>query len=433
MAIRKFTAVLFPVLTVILILAISAAVIAYGRGYRPRFGGEKPGLSSTGLLSVTSDPTAAQVLIDGTLRTATTDSFNIDPGWYAVRIAKDGYISWEKKLRVQGEVVTRADAFLFPTSPSLSPITTNGVEHPVLSPDGTKIAYTIPLPEEGINNGSAKNAGLWVYDLADRPLGLNRDHRQIAVTSPTFDFSKAGIRWSPDSAQILVQLDNIARLYQTARSSEFLNVSNTYPDLLAEWETEKRDREIQKLSSFKQAIINIASGSAKIVAFSPDESKLLYEATASATIPRIIDPPLIGTNSTEEERDIKPGRFYVYDSREDKNYLLLDKSELQTLKPSVTPTPTPRGRKPTPTVSPPPILSEPQPIHWFPTNRHLVLTLEGKIDILEYDRTNWITVYSGPFIDGFMAPWPNGSRIIIMTNLNPGAFKLPNLYTVNLR
>lgn len=432
MAIRKFTAILFPLLSLCLILVVSTAVIAYGRGYRPNFGGKTPSLSSTGLLSVSSDPTAAQVFIDGDLRSATTDSFNIDPGWYTIKIAKDGYISWEKKLRVQGEVVTRADAFLFPTSPSLSPITTNGVQHPVLSPDGTKIAYTIPIPEEGQQNGSAKNAGLWIYDLADRPLGLNRDHRQIAVTSPTFDFSKAALRWSPDSTQLLVQIGDVSRLYQTSRNSEFLNVSTTFPELLAEWETEKRERELQKLSSFKQPIIDIASSSAKIVAFSPDESKLLYEATASATIPLVIDPPLIGTNSTGEERNIKPGRFYVYDSREDKNYFLLDRSELPAFK-VLTPTPTPRGRRPSPTVSPPPILSEPQPIHWFPTNRHLVLTLEGKIDILEYDRTNWITVYSGPFIDGFMAPWPNGSRIIIMTNFNQGVFKLPNLYTVNLR
>jgi len=72
-------------------------------------------------------------------------------------------------------------------------------------------------------------------------------------------------------------------------------------------------------------------------------------------------------------------------------------------------------------------------IHWFPTNRHLVLTLPGKIDIMEYDRTNWVTVYAGPFVDGFIVPWPNGSRIIVMTNLNPGVSLLPNLYTVNLR
>jgi hypothetical protein len=73
------------------------------------------------------------------------------------------------------------------------------------------------------------------------------------------------------------------------------------------------------------------------------------------------------------------------------------------------------------------------PVHWFPTSRHLLLTLNGKIDVMEYDRTNWITIYSGPFVDDFVAPWSNGSRIIILTNLNGDATTLPNLYTVNLR
>ena len=147
----------------------------------------------------------------------------------------------------------------------------------------------------------------------------------------------------------------------------------------------------------------MATSSAKIISFSPDESKILYEATASATIPKVIVPPLIGTNSTTEDRNIKPGKLYVYDSREDKNYFLLDKKEL------------------------------PGAIHWFPTSKHLLLTLKSKIDILEYDRTNWVTIYSGPFTDNFVAPWSNGSRIIILTNLNGDALSLPNLYTVNLR
>src|SRR3990172_5310980 len=65
--------------------------------------------------------------------------------------------------------------------------------------------------------------------------------------------------------------------------------------------------------------------------------------------------------------------------------------------------------------------------------RNLVLTFDCKIDIMEYDRTNWVTVYQGPFAEGFIAPWPNGSRIIILTNLNPRVSAPPNLYTVNLR
>ena len=159
MTLPKIRSILIFIITVCIILGVSAAVIAYGRGYRVNV--NKNSLTPTGLISATSDPVGAQVLVDNQLKTATNNSFAIEPGWYTVRIIKEAFIPWEKKIRVQGEVVTRADAFLFPTNPSLSPLTRTGMEQPTLSPDGSKIAYTIPLsiPQDG----QVINAGLWVY------------------------------------------------------------------------------------------------------------------------------------------------------------------------------------------------------------------------------------------------------------------------------
>jgi len=416
-----------PFVTILIILAASVAVIAYGRGYRPDFGQNI--IKATGLLSVTSDPIGAQVYVDGKLKTATNNAFNIDPDWYTVRIVKEGYIAWEKKVRVQGEIVTRADAFLFPLNPSLSPVTSTGIENPVLSPDGTKIAYATPVSSP-VSNPSEKPGGLWVYELVERPLGRNRDPRQIGVSEAGFDFSTATIVWSPDSTQIMADNGREVRLYQSDRAAQYRDVSTTYQAFLNAWRTERQTKELQKLAAFKQPIVDLATASARIISFSPDESKILYEATAAATIPPVIDPPLIGTNSTEETRKIELGNIYMYDSHEDKNYFVLKQGEL----PDTMPTPSPRratGQRQTPRISDG-IVPSPR-IYWFPTSRHLVLPLEGKIDIMEYDRTNWITVYSGPFVDSFIAPWPTGSRIIIVTNLNPDASTLPNLYTVNLR
>jgi hypothetical protein len=355
---------------------------------------KKSSLKPTGLISATSDPVGAQVLVDDTLKTATNNSFNIDPGYYTIRITKESYIPWEKKVRVQGEVVSQIDAFLFPTNPSLSPLTTLGIVNPTLSPDGAKVAYAIPSP--------VARAGLWYYELSEGPLGRNRDPIQIDQNS-TFDFKKSTIAWSPDTTQLLVENTSASRLYTLGKPNTFADVTITRKTLLADWDAAKIDTEKQKLAAFKPAIVNMATSSAKIISFSPDETKILYEATASATISQVIVPPLIGTNSTTEDRNIKPGKLYVYDSREDKNYFLLDKKEISGA------------------------------VHWFPTSKHLLLTLKGKIDIMEYDRTNWVTIYSGPFVDDFVAPWSNGSRIIILTNLNGDALTLPNLYTVNLR
>ncbi|MCX6794147.1 MAG: PEGA domain-containing protein, partial [Candidatus Gottesmanbacteria bacterium] len=363
----KFRSIFISIVTLCAIVSAAAVVIAYGRGYRLDF--QKSSLKPTGLISATSDPVGAQVQVDGTLKTATNNSFGIDPGFYTVRITKESYIPWEKKIRVQGEVVSAISAFLFPTNPSLSPLTTLGIANPLLSADGTKVAYVIPT------TAVAKKTGLWYYELSEGPLGRNRDPIQLDSTNG-FDFTTSTITWSPDATQLLVENTTASRLYTLGKPNTPTDVTFTRKTLLSDWDAAKIDTEKQKLAAFKPTIVNMATSSAKIISFSPDETKILYEATASATIPQVINPPLIGTNSTTEDRAIKPGKLYVYDSKEDKNYFLLDKKELPATKTLAT-----------------------APLHWFPTSKHLLLTLQGKIDVMEYDRTNWITIYSGPFVD----------------------------------
>lgn len=408
--VAKIRSFLIPFVTICGILGVSLVIIAYGRGYRLNI--NKGDLRSTGLISATSDPIGAQVYVEGELRSATNNSFNINPGWYQVTISKEGYISWQKQLRIQGEIVSRADAYLFPANPSLSPLTTLGVKKPLLSPDGTNIAYLIP--SDHLENGLAKKAGLWVYGLSETALGRNRDPIQLAAVTEAFDIEKATLQWSPDSTQILAETSAVARLYQVSRPGVLQDISAARTSLLREWEEERYTKQLQQLEAFASPIIDLATASARVIALSPDETKILYEATASAAIPQVINPPLIGTNPTQEHRDLIPGNVYVYDSKEDKNFLLLEKKEL----------PVSRNSK-LETLS--------SFIHWFPTNRHILVTLPNKIDVMEYDRTNWVTIYAGPFEDSFMAPWSNGSRIVILTNLNPGVSTLPNLYTVNLR
>lgn len=440
--VRRFKRIrwIFPVLFVV---TGTIAVILYGRGYRPNF--DTNSLKPTGLISLTSDPVGAQVFVNDVLKTATNNTVNIDPGWYAVKIVKEGFIPWEKKLRIQGEVVSKTDAFLFPSNPSLSPLTTTGIENPLLSPDGTKVAYIIPT--KATDTTQSRKSGLWVYELVDRPLGLNRDPRLLGVNDPVHNFGTANLTWSPDSTQIMVDFGNTVRLYSTARTGDFQDVTSTTTFILRDWEDQKRLKDRQRLAAFKKEIIDVATSSARIISFSPDESKMLYEATASATLPQVITPPLIGTNPTEEKRTIEPGKFYIYDSREDKNFFVLSKNELPQPSPkensnnqapkykqiqtSKIQNPNPSGNMVRQLADG--ISGTEVPVHWFPTNRHLVLTLPGKIDIMEYDRTNWVTIYAGPLVDGFLAIWPNTSRVIILTNLNPGVSSLPNLYTVNLR
>lgn len=405
--VAKIYSFLIPFVTVCIILGVAAGIIAYGRGYR--FDLSKKSLDTTGLLMVTSEPTGAQILVDGKLKNATNTTLSLSPQWYTITVSKEGFQSWEKKVRVQGEVVVRADALLLPTNPSLSAITAIGVANPTLSPDGSKLVFVIPTQKESTNVLPTTRPGVWVLDLVDKPLGLNRDARQIAKSLPageaggTINFSKATLAWSPDNKQVLsCTTTSVCYLLEADSLNETPFLVTNIKILQSEWNDIKILKEKEKLTTLPLDLTRIATSSMKLVEFSPDESKFLYEATKSATIPTIINPPLIGSNSTEQTRDIKPGNVYIYDIKEDRNYLLGESRLLL-------------------------------PLHWLPNSRHLMLVSKDKVEIIDYDGTNRRTAYAGPFWDAFAVPWTNATKIVILTNLNSAASAVNNLYAVNLR
>lgn len=397
MELGKLRSVAITIISIILIGSVSLALIAFGRGYR--FDIKKKILAPTGLLTVTSDPTGAQVLVDGKKLSATNTTVNLVPGWYTITMVKEGYQSWEKKIRVQGEVVARADATLFPVNPSLRAITSSGVTAPVLSPDGTKLAFIVPFQASQFDPTELPSrSGIWVLDLVDKPLSVNRDARQI-LKYETLNITEATtLSWSPDSKQVLVN-------YYLLNSDSLNDLPKLVPDmtvLQTEWQTLKNSQDKEKLLTLPDEFVSVATQSAKIISFSPDETKIFYEATSAAALASVIKPALIGTNPTEEEREITPDNLYVYDVKEDRNYLLGKIKDFSL-------------------------------IQWLPSSRHLIITGKDRIDVMEYDGTNRKTVYAGPFWDGFVAPWTNGSRLLILTNLNSGASAVNNLYAVNIR
>jgi hypothetical protein len=426
MAIKNITSVVFSVITVLVIVGASLAVIAYGKGYRLDL--NKKSFGTTGLVAATSDPTGAQLFIDGKLKTATNTNLNIVPGWYTVTVVKNGYQPWEKKIRVQGEVLTRVDAMLFSSNPSLFSLTTSGVMNPTLSPDGTKLAYDVPEMPEATNGAQmVSRAGIWVLDLLDKPLGLNRDARQI-LKREQLNTDEGILTWSPDSKQLLLMTStNEAYLLESDKFNDVPTPQFDITLLEKDWEELRQAKEKEKLLSLKDEVMNIATSSMTILSFSPDETKILYEASRSMTLPIILNPPLIGTNPTEEIRAIKPGNVYVYDVKEDRNYLVGEVKEIRRLGDKETKTNTTQSLNLSISQS---LVS---PVQWLPTSRHLVITGKDKVEVMEYDGTNRKTVYAGPFWDGFAAPWSNAGRIVILTNLNPSASAIGNLYAVNIR
>jgi hypothetical protein len=454
-----------PIVSIIIIVAGTVFAIKIGQGYRPT----TEGLKGTGLLAANSFPSGAEVYINDKLTSATDDTINLPPGEYKVTIKKDGYIPWEKKLKVEAELVTQTNATLFPAVPGLSPLTLSGAESITPSPNGQKIAYAVASA-----SATAKN-GLYIMDLSGGgPLPLSQGPKHIARNVNGFDFSDAELLWSPDSSQILASFSE-----EDGTNSTFLleagklNALEAMPDvtprlsiILSEWEEEIVQRETKQFALLPVAIQTIATQSATNVYFAPSEEKIMYTGTEYAQLPDQILPQLLAANSQPQQRNIEPNGIYVYDLKEDRNFrvgtapeypaeldtpptkqLLLLSSYQQSQGDAATTSGTQVGIVTT-------AFNKLQAkttsdtfknfrihysslfvsnLQWFPNSTHILIKNADKVEVMEYDAANQATLYAGPFQDNFVYPWPDGTKLIVLTNLNSAPSNPPNLYTIGLK
>jgi hypothetical protein len=382
-------------------------VIKFAQGYRPEVNRKNLQLQATGLLVATSDPVGAQVWVDGKLKTATNNTFNLPPGEYNIEIKKDGFWPWKKQLELKKELVTQAEADLFTAFPDLKGLTFTGAAEPKLSPDGQKIAYRV-------TGTSATNQGIWVLDLADRPLGLNREARQVLTNAA------AEYRWAPDAKQLIVTLNKAVFLADANKLNTFENmpeITLTLASLETQWQTEAKVKEEAKRAKLPEKLAEILQTSAREIVFAPDETKVMYTAAAPATIPEALRPPMPVASTQKQARNLEKGKVYVYDLKEDRNFYVTEARE-------ITPTPT----KKTARVGPE---KTERRVVWFPTSKHIFMVQNDKISIGEYDGTNWLDVYTGPFVNSFAFPFPAGDRIVVLTSL--GKETPTNLYAIGLK
>ncbi|MBI2049713.1 PEGA domain-containing protein [Candidatus Roizmanbacteria bacterium] len=393
--------------TFLLLILITVLLIFYGKGYIFDFQKGKIEISVNGLLAATSQPDGAGIYINDHLTSATNNTISLSPGEYDVKIVKEGYFPWRKKIKIEKEVVSSVYALLFPTAPRLESITDTGVSNPTLDPSRTKLAYTVSSFD------SVRKNGVYILDMSLRPiLTLQSSSSQIA--DDTLDaFSKALLSWSPDAEELLATISgqlNATYLLKTNFNENPQDVTQTLDSVADVWSKEKIGRERSKLASLKPKLRNLINEDFKIISWSLDETKILYSATDSATLPIIINPRLIGANSTPEDRILKKGSIYVYDIKEDRNYKILDSLD----------------------NFPSSDYENKLPIKWFTDSKHLIYVNNKKIDIMEYDGQNSTTIYAGPFVDGFVFAWPDGSKLVMLTSLgNPNI--APNLYTISLK
>ena len=383
--------ILIFLVTIGIVASLALFASYYARCYKLNLKTFK--FTPNGILVVNSEPNGAQIYLNNQLKTATSATLSVAPGAYTIQIKKDGFLTWEKQMEVQKEVVTQIDAVLFPAAPSLSALTFSGVASPVVSPSTTKIAYAVPGTKDTI-----EKTGLWITEVATFPIGFNREPKRITDG----DLTNATWVWSPDEREILLTIDKLTYLLDTSEFTpqiERLNVSNQLDLIHARWKEIENKKLSAQLTNLPDELESIFSKNADTIIFSPDEYKILYTASESASLPVGLIKELPGASTQTQTRAIKPGMKYVYDIKEDRNFEIATKDDIT---------------------------------YWLPTSRHLIIPQKDKIVIVEYDGTNKQTVYSGSYIYPHAYPYSNAGKMLILTNLG-ATDSLPNLYSLNLK
>jgi hypothetical protein len=442
--------ILYTGLSAVFILIGAVFAIGYAKGnYRLTQDGF---VEESGLLSANSSPTGAQVLIDDKLITATDDTIYLEPGTYQIKIVKDGYAPWEKTISIEKELVAQTNALLFPSAPSLTPLTFTGATNVSPSPNGQKIIYYTDSASTKSKNG------LYVLELGGNFLPLQKNSQHLAEDILGWNLEEADFVWSPDSSQVMVTANGHRVLLSVDKKQNLAALADVgirKKQILSQWEEEMYLIERQFLIKFPEEIIQYATTSAQNAYISPDKKKLLYTAQADYTLPDDIIPPIPATNTQPEERDLQVNGIYVYDSEEDKNFRVGTETNSEDLMANpqkqllatdlANMTPLNLGASPsaftrlqaTTSAQTAKIFQDyrvslyTNSLQWLPDSNHLISSSADTIKIMEYDSTNNTTIYSGQFAEDFTYPWPDGSKLMILTAFSPNSPL--NLYAVELK
>jgi len=379
------------ILTFALLTGLTVLTVFYGRGYRVDI--SEKGLQKTGMIVAKSIPDGAKVYLDEKLTTATNNTVaTLEPGEYDLRIVKDGYIPWEKRIQVFEELVTDITAILVAQAPRLEPLTNTGVRSPTLSAYKNRIAYFLSEVEK---------EGIYTLSLSGSTNIFGSPNRLLIADTSSVAYSKGEkIYFSPDDSEAIVQMNKEGYyLFNIEEGSlESPKAFSDINDKLQEW----REGILEKRISFLEKeeltpdLHEIALNENTL--WSPDEKKFLYQ------------------NSTEDGYV----EYKVYNLEdplpvgESRNYIAL------------------RVKKG----------EEPKHIAWYPDSFHLVLVdgngdsgsnngKNGTVSLIRIDGSNKTEIYSGSMSQYEVYVNPSGDKIIILASFKQNS--PPDLYAISIR
>jgi len=395
---RKSLLIILSVITSI--VSISLLISVFARGYRLDTTNHKITIKATGLLSATSKPRSANVYINNLLTTTTDNTVNLNPDNYMVKITKDGFYPWEKNIKIQKEFVSLTDAQLFRINPELKAITLNGILNPSISPDGNKIIYAVAS-----TSATSKENGLYLLEINEFSLLLGKyTPRLLSPNLSYLDWSKYNFEFSPNSQQVIASSKSYSSIYlfsigQNLDSKNLFDVSTKLTEIKKGWQNDQQQIVTAKLEKIPPELTALIATNSAILSLNSSEDKLLYQTKTDGNLDEnLISPPPTISNQTQS-RSLQKDHFYVYDLKEDTNFLIGDTS-----------------------------ISN---LSWLPNSNNLIFTQDKNIRVCDYDATNFQTIYTGYTPIKNILTALDGYKIIIATS--PNAKSPKNLYSLIIK
>lgn len=397
----KFNKRFFFTLITIAIVGVAAVVATFiAKGYR--FSPDSGMISGTGIISVTSTPDQASVFLDDHLTTATNANINsLTPKKYKVRIVKEGFIPWEKEVEVKEGLVTDIKATLYRSIPTVYPLTFNGLGTVLISPDKIKLLYVVP--------GSEKKSGVWIWEMSNRPIAFARGAEQRQIISPVsgIDFEAAEYRWSPDSNEVLAQIDGTYFLLESDRLNDTpQDITPTVETTLRGWDDDERAKRSASLAAVKDNNLRKVASDAAVLKFSPDETKLLYSKDGNAF--KVVD--------FEDKMTFDLPNALDYQWLPDSLHLLLveiDGSSKASPIPSST------------------LAGEEGEVGGVVSMKDKIQF--AKVSVIEFDGFNKAEIFAGNISPKDVFIWQDGSRFAVVSSHPTATASIPNLYGINLK
>lgn len=151
---RRATYIFF----IAIFLIVSPLVILYTMGYRYNF--TKGRVQKTGIIKVTSLPKGADIYLNGVKYETSQTPAKIEyvlPGDYEIKLAKDGYFDWQKKLAVYENGTTFAEKIMLWKKSDSQLLTASSAAQFLIAPDKNSF---VSLAGSGAINLTDINSGL---------------------------------------------------------------------------------------------------------------------------------------------------------------------------------------------------------------------------------------------------------------------------------